>query len=73
MSKKTKSDSKKNPQKLSKNQLKKLKGGLTVCLETRCVTNTCGGEKSKEHCSGTQYATLSISGGNAGSEPKAKK
>lgn len=47
--------SKKKTQKLTKNQLKKLKGGLTYCSDTNCAGNTCGlANSSKDNCGGGQ-------------------
>lgn len=60
---------------LSKNQLKKLKGGLVLCTKTNCIKDTCGLDYSSlSHCGGGHEYTLDItdpSGG--GSLPKTKK
>lgn len=64
-------------QKLSKVQLKKLKGGLIYCINTNCAGDTCGdaqGEnRSKIHCQNSGSNTLGINSGGSSTQPKTKK
>lgn len=61
--------------KLSKAQLKKLKGGILGCSDvTRCHLDTCGGMASKDHCSDVSPASTSLTDtGGSGSVKQTKK
>lgn len=61
-------------QKLTKNQLKKLKGGLIACTKTECIGDTCGQhlERSLDHCAGSEVNTAGLTSGPS-TKPKAKK
>lgn len=58
-------NNKKKVQKLSKTQLKKLKGGLVFCELTKCTGDTCGRlvaqGASQAHCADSELNTVSIS------------
>ena len=68
----------KKPKKLSKNQLKKLKGGLAACNETRCHVGsgvvTCAvQDNSKAECAGNADQTLDIVGPSSPTKTTTKK
>lgn len=59
--------------KLTKDQLKKLKGGLVFCRCTNCIEKTCDLQKSISYCA-AKASTVDIVGPNGdGSDPDTKK